>query len=42
MLNDYVRGDLGYESDAEYHILRGLDWNWGSAGERATRRRARR
>ena len=33
MLNDYVRTDLGYKSDAEYHILRGLDWDWGSAGD---------
>jgi carboxypeptidase C (cathepsin A) len=33
MLNDYVRTQLGYESDTEYHILRSLDWNWGSAGE---------
>jgi carboxypeptidase C (cathepsin A) len=32
-LNDYVRGELGYESDVEYHILRSLEWNWGSAGE---------
>lgn len=32
MLNDYVRSDLGFESDTEYHILRGLEWNWGSAG----------
>ena len=28
-----VRTELGYESDLEYHILRGLQWNWGSAGE---------
>lgn len=33
MLNDYIRGDLGFESDLEYHILRSLDWNWGSAGQ---------
>jgi carboxypeptidase C (cathepsin A) len=33
LLNDYVRTDLGYMTDAEYHILRGLEWNWGSAGE---------
>ena len=32
-INDYVRSDLGYESDVEYHILRSLDWDWGSAGE---------
>jgi carboxypeptidase C (cathepsin A) len=33
MLNDYVRTELGYENDAEYHILRSLEWDWGSAGE---------
>ena len=33
MLNDYVRRDLGFETDTEYHILRSLDWDWGSAGE---------
>ncbi|MGI8642928.1 MAG: S10 family peptidase [Thermomicrobiales bacterium] len=33
MLNDYVRRDLGFETDIEYHILRSLDWDWGSAGE---------
>ncbi len=33
MLNDYVRRDLGFETDAEYHILRSLDWDWGNAGE---------
>jgi carboxypeptidase C (cathepsin A) len=32
-LNDYVRTELGYESDVEYHILRSLDWNWGNAAE---------
>ena len=32
-LNDYVRSELGYEHDAEYHILRGLEWDWGSAGQ---------
>ncbi len=32
MFNDYVRSALGYENDAEYHILRGLEWNWGDAG----------
>nr|MBA3335980.1 peptidase S10 [Chloroflexia bacterium] len=31
MLNHYLRGELGFETDAEYHILRGLEWNWGSA-----------
>ncbi|MDQ3044278.1 MAG: peptidase S10, partial [Chloroflexota bacterium] len=29
--NHYVRDELGFETDAEYHILRGLDWNWGNA-----------
>jgi carboxypeptidase C (cathepsin A) len=33
MLNDYVGTELGYKTDAEYHILRGLEWDWGSAGE---------
>ena len=33
MLNTYVRRDLGYRTDLEYHILRGLDWDWGSAAE---------
>lgn len=31
VINDYIRRELGYESDGEYHILRGLDWNWGDA-----------
>ncbi len=30
-LNQYFRAELGYENDAEYHILRGLDWTWGGA-----------
>ncbi|MBA2574768.1 MAG: peptidase S10 [Nocardioidaceae bacterium] len=29
VVNDYIRRDLGYESDVEYHILRGLEWSWG-------------
>lgn len=29
VINDYIRRELGYESDVEYHILRGLDWGWG-------------
>jgi carboxypeptidase C (cathepsin A) len=33
MLNDYVGTELGYKTDAEYHILRSLEWDWGSAGE---------
>ena len=32
-LNDYVRSQLGFETDVEYHILRSLDWNWGSSRE---------
>lgn len=31
VLNHYFRTELGYESDVEYHILRGLEWNWGDA-----------
>jgi carboxypeptidase C (cathepsin A) len=33
MLNDYIGTQLGYKTDAEYHILRSLEWDWGSAGE---------
>jgi carboxypeptidase C (cathepsin A) len=33
IINDYIRRELGYENDREYHILRGLDWNWGDAVE---------
>ncbi len=33
VLNPYFRQDLGYESDVEYHIIRGLKWNWGDAKE---------
>ncbi len=33
VLNDYLRSELGYETDAEYHILRGLEWDWGTAKE---------
>ena len=29
VINDYIRRELGYESDVEYHILRGLEWGWG-------------
>jgi len=29
-LNDHLR-NLGWETDAEYHILRGLDWDWGAS-----------
>jgi carboxypeptidase C (cathepsin A) len=31
VLNQYIRTDLGYETDVEYHILRGLDWTYGDA-----------
>jgi carboxypeptidase C (cathepsin A) len=30
-INRYLRFDLGYENDAEYKILGGLNWNWGSS-----------
>jgi carboxypeptidase C (cathepsin A) len=30
-LNHYLRQELGFESELEYHILRGLDWSWGDA-----------
>lgn len=30
-LNAYLRGELGWETDEEYHVLRGLEWGWGSA-----------
>jgi carboxypeptidase C (cathepsin A) len=33
MLNDYVRTELGYETDAAYHVLRRLEWDWGSAAD---------
>jgi carboxypeptidase C (cathepsin A) len=34
-LNDYVRRELGYQSDTYYNILGGIggQWDWGSAGE---------
>ena len=32
-LNQYFRTELGYENDAEYHILRSLEWGWGSGGD---------
>jgi carboxypeptidase C (cathepsin A) len=31
-LNDHLR-NLGWETDAEYHILRGLEWDWGASRE---------
>lgn len=33
VLMPYIRQELGYESDAEYHIIRGLKWNNGDAGK---------
>jgi len=30
-LNHYIRTELGFESDREYHILRGLPWSYGDA-----------
>lgn len=32
-INHYIRQDLGFESDKEYHILRGLDWDWGNSAD---------
>ncbi len=34
LFNNYVRADLGYETDREYYILGGgfRQWDWGSAG----------
>lgn len=33
VLQPYIRTELGYESDVEYHIIRGLKWNWGDAAK---------
>ena len=35
MLNDYVRRDLGFESDLPYNILTGLyqSWDFGAKNE---------
>jgi carboxypeptidase C (cathepsin A) len=35
LLNEYVRRELGYQSDAYYNILGGLGerWDWGNAGD---------
>ncbi len=30
MFNDYIRRDLNYENDLPYHVLIGVDWNWGN------------
>lgn len=35
--NTYVRDELGYETEEEYHVLRGLEWNWGDARAGAPR-----
>jgi carboxypeptidase C (cathepsin A) len=34
LLNDYLRGELGVETDREYHILRSLTWDWGTESSR--------
>lgn len=34
MLNDYIRTELGFETDREYHILRSLEWDWGTESSR--------
>lgn len=35
VFNHYVRAGLGYRSDLEYQVFKGIEkpWNWGSAGE---------
>ncbi|MCO5225014.1 MAG: hypothetical protein M9953_06730 [Thermomicrobiales bacterium] len=33
VLAPYIRTELGYESDVEYHIIRGLKWNWGDSSK---------
>ncbi|MBX3072091.1 MAG: hypothetical protein KF883_16415 [Thermomicrobiales bacterium] len=38
--NAYVRNELGHETEAEYHVLRNLDWTWGSAAEGTPRTNA--
>lgn len=35
--NAYVRSELGYETDDEYQILRGIPWKWGDGREGAPR-----
>ena len=32
VINDYLR-HLGWETDVEYHILRGLEWDWGASND---------
>lgn len=32
-LNHYLRHDLGYATDEEYHVLRGIDWGWRKTEE---------
>lgn len=32
-INHYIRQELGFESDKEYHILRSLEWNWGDGAK---------
>ncbi|MEZ4498982.1 MAG: hypothetical protein R2839_02740 [Thermomicrobiales bacterium] len=38
--NTYVRSELGYETEAEYHVLRNLDWTWGNSAEGTPRTNA--
>jgi carboxypeptidase C (cathepsin A) len=33
VINDYIRSELGYETDVEYHILRSLEWSWGDGAD---------
>lgn len=33
VLQPYIREELGWETDTEYHIIRGLKWNNGDAGK---------
>lgn len=35
--NEYVRSTLQYRGEEEYHVLRGLEWNWGDAEAGAPR-----
>ena len=38
--NHYVSQQLNYETEAEYHILRGLEWTWGESYEGTPRTNA--
>ncbi len=35
--NSYVRSELGYHTDDEYQILRGIPWKWGDGRDGAPR-----